>query len=122
MESSLVQAEAWMERASAACLVLGPDTANTQLSKGDNNTGQFHLVSPLGERSSQVGLSGQEAVLGFRGFKEQNWEAISLPSCFLTCRMARCRSTGSSSTLNTVPGPGDTDRHVTASVLKDLTV
>ena len=27
-------------------------------------------VTLLGERSSQVDLSGQEAVLGFRGFKE----------------------------------------------------
>ena len=67
-------------------------------------------------------LSGQEAVLGFRGFKEQNWEAISLPPCFLTCKMATCGSTGSSSTLNTAPGPGDTEGHVTVSVLKDLTV
>ena len=39
MESSLVQAEAWMERALAACLVLGLDTANTPLLKGDGDTG-----------------------------------------------------------------------------------
>ena len=67
-------------------------------------------------------LSGQEAVLGFRGFKEWNWEATSLRSCFLICKMAWCRSTGSSSTLSTAPGPGDPGEHVTASVLKDLTV
>lgn len=49
IESSLVQVEAWMERALAACmLVLVPDTANTQLLKGDDDTGLdstwFHPV------------------------------------------------------------------------------
>ena len=40
IDSSLVQAEAWMESALAACmLVLGLVTANTQLLKGDDDTG-----------------------------------------------------------------------------------
>ena len=68
-------------------------------------------------------LSGQEAMLRFRGFKQQNWEATSLRSCFLICKMARYRSAKCLLYTGRCARPwGYRDEHVTASVLNDLTV